>query len=45
MSEEVDTNVSGRAKEASSRPGKVVVGREEVGWGQLLRVTLHTTTK
>ena len=25
--------------------GKVVVGREEVGWGQMLRVTLHTTTK
>ena len=25
--------------------GKVVVGREEVVWGQMLRVTLHTTTK
>ena len=25
--------------------GKVVVGKEEVVWGQMLRVTLHTTTK
>ena len=28
-----------------SHPGKVVVGKEVVGWGQTLRVTLHTTTK
>ena len=24
---------------------KVVVGKEEVAWGERLRVTLHTTTK
>ena len=26
-------------------PAKVVVGKEEVEWGQMLRVTLHTTTR
>ena len=31
--------------ERKSHPGKVVVGKEVVGWGQTLRVTLHTTTK
>ena len=32
-------------RKVRSHPGKVVVGKEVVGWGQTLRVTLHTTTK
>ena len=35
----------GNVGNVGSHPAKVVVGKEEVGWGQMLRVTLHTTTK
>ena len=43
----ISTNVTNHSfkKTVVVHPAKVVVGKEEVEWGQMLRVTLHTTTR
>ena len=42
---ELEEETGKRGLVEMDKRAKVVVGKEEVAWGERLRVTLHTTTK